>query len=298
MPTNNDDEPVKPQRILLAEDSITYQHLALGLLEKLGHSVVVVGNGAQVLGFLEKDPILDLVLMDVLMPVMDGLEATREIRRREQTTGDHIPIIAVTGNTADDDRNECFAAGMDDFVLKPIRPPELQQAIMRVTQLQNARTGAPAISNKFTADEAVANILDQHYSVAIKAVAGDKVLLRQVVLASLDEFPELLAKMASALATGNIADLRRASHTMKGSLRLFAARQASSLAMFLSTSIDESNIDELRETLDKLKSEFAILRSQLRLLASRTTDEIEKENHPHDTDFQMIPNDPHQSYLD
>jgi hypothetical protein len=78
---------------------------------------------------------------------------------------------------------------------------------------------------------------------------------------------------------------------MKGSLRLFDARQASSLAMLLSTSIDQSSIDGLRETLDKLKSEFAILRPQLRLLASSMTDEIEKESNSHDTDFQMIPNE-------
>ncbi len=291
MSTINDNEPVKPQRILLAEDSLTYQRLTVGLLEKLGHSVVVVENGAQALEVFETDSKLDLVLMDVLMPIMDGLEATREIRRRERAKGAHMSIIAITGNTADDDRNECFAAGMDDFVLKPIRPQELQQAILRVAQLQNASTGAPSKSNQLATDDAMASNLNRHYSVAIKAVAGDVVLLRQVVLASLEQFPELLAKMSSALAAGCIADLRRAAHTMKGSLRLFDARQASSLAMLLSTSNDQSSIDGLRETLDKLKSEVAILRPQLRLLASSLTDEIEKESHSHDTDFRMIPNE-------
>lgn len=291
MTANMDNSTGKSQRILLAEDSITYQRLAVGLLEKLGHTVVVAENGAEVLELLDRDSDFDLVLMDVLMPLMDGLEATREIRRREQSNAQHMPIIAVTGNTASDDRNDCFAAGMDDFVLKPIRLSDIQLAIVRAAQFRNSRSDTSAASDQWSADEGESKNLCRHYAVAIKAVAGDKLLLRQVVLASLDEFPEQLAIMSSSLNAGKFEELRRAAHTMKGTLRLFDARQLSALAMQLSTANDESDVNVLHETLSKLNAEFDLLRPQLKYLASWITEELEKEHPPQNSDFQVYADD-------
>jgi PAS domain S-box-containing protein len=114
----------RPLRILLAEDNIVNQRLAIGLLEKMGHQVTVACTGNEAVTFTEKDA-YDLVLMDVQMPDMDGLEATQLIRQREATTGGHIPIIAMTAHAMDSDRQRCLDVGMDDYLSKPIRTQEL-----------------------------------------------------------------------------------------------------------------------------------------------------------------------------
>ena len=114
----------RPLNILLAEDSVINQKLAVGMLEKYGHRVVVAENGQMALERLEQQA-FDLILMDVEMPVLDGLEATAAIRQREQTTGRHIPIIAMTAHAMTGDRQRCLDAGMDDYLAKPIRAKQL-----------------------------------------------------------------------------------------------------------------------------------------------------------------------------
>src|SRR5208337_4987123 len=111
-------------RILLAEDNAVNQKLASRLLEKRGHTVVVAANGREALKALEKEE-FDLVLMDVSMPEMDGLEAARAIRAAEQTTGAHLPIIAMTAHAMKGDRERCLAAGMDGYLAKPVQAREL-----------------------------------------------------------------------------------------------------------------------------------------------------------------------------
>ena len=116
--------------ILLAEDNRVNQMVAKGMIKKLGYEVKVVGNGKEALGIIE-DKEFDLVLMDCLMPVMDGYEATQEIRVREQGTEKHIPIIAMTANTYEGEDAKCFAAGMDDFMAKPVNIDELAAKLTR-----------------------------------------------------------------------------------------------------------------------------------------------------------------------
>jgi len=125
-------QPVHPSqsrglRILLAEDNDVNRRLAQRLLEKLGHSVVTAQDGRQALEVLERDRV-DLVLMDVQMPGMDGLEATAEIRRREKP-GARLPVIALTAHAMSGDREQCLEAGMDDYLSKPIQPKELRKLI-------------------------------------------------------------------------------------------------------------------------------------------------------------------------
>jgi CheY-like chemotaxis protein len=110
---------LSPLRILLAEDSLVNQKLAIGLLEKHGHSVVVANNGKEAIVALASHQ-FDVVLMDVEMPGMDGLEATAVIRLKERQTGEHMPIIAMTAHAMKGDRERCLEAGMDDYVSKPI----------------------------------------------------------------------------------------------------------------------------------------------------------------------------------
>ena len=115
-------------RILLAEDSVVNQKLAVGLLHKWGHNVTVVSNGEEAVVATDSDD-YDVVLMDLQMPRMDGLQATRAIRNRERQSGRHLPIIAMTAHAMAGDRQKCLAAGMDDYVAKPVRQPELYGAL-------------------------------------------------------------------------------------------------------------------------------------------------------------------------
>lgn len=131
------DPLTRPLRILLAEDSLVNQKLAVGLLQKYGHTVDVVGDGRAALATVETQD-YDLVLMDVQMPEMDGLEATRAIRVREARHGGHLPIIAMTAHAMKGDRERCLEAGMDSYVAKPIRARELFEAIARVLSRPNA----------------------------------------------------------------------------------------------------------------------------------------------------------------
>jgi CheY-like chemotaxis protein len=115
-------------RILVAEDNRVNQTLIVRLLEKEGHKLVLAANGREALAALDREP-FDLVLMDIQMPEMDGLEATAIIRQREQGSGTHLPIIALTAHAMKGDRERCLEAGMDEHVSKPVRQQELFQAI-------------------------------------------------------------------------------------------------------------------------------------------------------------------------
>jgi len=117
-----------PLRILLAEDNAVNQHLALRVLEKQGYQVTLAENGRKAVAALENREV-DLVLMDVQMPEMDGLEATALIREREKVTGTHIPIIALTAHALRDDKDWCLASGMDGYLSKPLRARELVEIV-------------------------------------------------------------------------------------------------------------------------------------------------------------------------
>jgi two-component system, sensor histidine kinase and response regulator len=133
-------------RILLAEDNLVNQRLAMRLLEKRGHQVTVAGNGQEAVAATEKNT-FDLVLMDLQMPEMDGFEATAALREREKETGIHLPVIALTAHALKGDRERCLEAGMDGYLSKPIRAQELDAALeiyMVRKSGQTAREPEPA----------------------------------------------------------------------------------------------------------------------------------------------------------
>jgi CheY-like chemotaxis protein len=134
-----------PLRILLAEDYVVNQKLALRLLAQMGYRADVAANGLEAIQALERQP-YDVILMDIRMPEMDGLEATRQIRARwgsgERQGGQGPHIIAMTANAIQGDREMCLAAGMDDYLSKPIRVDELVQALARCTPLAQTQASA------------------------------------------------------------------------------------------------------------------------------------------------------------
>jgi CheY-like chemotaxis protein len=139
-------EPEAYLSVLLAEDNLVNQRLVVRLLEKRGHRVVVAGTGLEALQAMEKGS-FDLVLMDVQMPEMDGLEATAVIREREKGSGLHQPVVALTAHAMKGDREKCMAGGMDGYLSKPIRPQELDQLLeIYVARRMEARNAAETVA--------------------------------------------------------------------------------------------------------------------------------------------------------
>ena len=210
---------LRPLHILLAEDSFVNQKLVVTLLEREGHAVTVVGNGRAALAALAAES-FDLVLMDVQMPEMDGLEATAAIRVRERQTGGHMPIVAMTAHALKGDRERCLEAGMDEYISKPIHVRQLLETIERAV-------GGPA-APETPAEAPAAESETMDWNEVLKAARGDRKLLGTIVAAALDELPRLLAAIREAIAAGDATGLRLSAHTLKGSVQYFGAAASSS----------------------------------------------------------------------
>jgi len=256
-------QELPPLRVLLAEDSLVNQKLATQLLQKYGHRVQIAGTGKEALAALKTDQ-FDLVLMDVQMPEMDGLEATRSIRRSEARTGGHIPIVAMTAHAMKGDRESCLDAGMDGYVAKPIRTAELFATIKEVLHKGPAqKTCATFLSIPSGQGVCV------DWDVALSAVGADRRILGGIVSTALTELPELLADLRTAVASGNCEAIHRLGHTLKGSLDLFGARSARQPAYELETkgrNRDLADVEHLFSTLnnevEQVLSELAMAETQ------------------------------------
>lgn len=206
--------------VLLAEDNLVNQHLAVRLLEKKGHRVVVANNGREALGAMERER-FDLVFMDVQMPEMDGFDATSAIRAREMGSERHIPIIAMTAHAMKGDRERCLQSGMDGYIAKPVQADELWRTI---EELMPRKTPSSVPNRKSVSEPRVESV---NPSVALKRVGGDESLLREIAVMFLAEYPRLLTEIDTAILQGDAARLKLAAHTLKGTLNFFGATTAS-----------------------------------------------------------------------
>jgi CheY-like chemotaxis protein/two-component sensor histidine kinase len=202
-----------PLRILVAEDNAVNQRLLARILEKRGHAVTLAGNGREAVAALGAGT-YDVVLMDVQMPEMDGFEATAAIRARERDTGVHVPIVALTAHALKGDREACLAAGMDEYLTKPIRTPELFEVITRLSGdakvvLAPSLPPVPAPHRAFAPE------------VILARVGGDRVLLRELVDLFLAQASGTLAELGRALDEGDAGGLERAAHLLRGSASNF-----------------------------------------------------------------------------
>jgi signal transduction histidine kinase/DNA-binding response OmpR family regulator len=237
----------KSLRILIAEDNLVNQKLASRLLEKRNHIVTIVGNGKEALAALEQAR-FDLVLMDMQMPEMDGFEATRILRQREKTNGNHQPLVAMTALAMNGDKERCIEAGMDGYLSKPIRPHELDEVLDRHVALKNA---VPA------RDESVP--LANHsidVSQLLDRIDGDRALLAELVDLFRADFPANLTAAQQAIDRQDVSGLRSAAHALKGALANLSAIEASALAAELEAIGKSLDLTRAQATLDHLAREI------------------------------------------
>jgi signal transduction histidine kinase/DNA-binding response OmpR family regulator len=212
--------------ILLAEDNLVNQKLAIKLLEKQGHTVSVADNGRIAVEAWQKGG-FDLILMDMMMPEMDGLEATRRIRQAEVDqpgrAGSPIPIIAMTANAMTGDRERCIEAGMNGYVSKPVKPEVLYQeidSILRASAKSSGTAPAPSETASRTDKLPVYDRAD-----ALSRIADDEELLTTLIEMFVADAPNYLEEIDNALATTDWPRLLRAGHTLKGVFATFSARR-------------------------------------------------------------------------
>jgi PAS domain S-box-containing protein len=256
-------------RILVAEDNSVNQRLATRLLEREGHSVTIAGSGREALelfeGSLAERKQYDLILMDVQMPGLDGLQATARIREKERGSPDRIPIVAMTAQAAESDRLRCLESGMDAYVTKPVRVPELMQMIESVVLGGNSMNAN--LTSEGSSVGAQLQQLDE--SLALSRVGGDVGLLKEVVELFLDDYPSTFEKIKSAVASRDAKALEHHAHSLKGSVSTFGAARAFEAAFTLEKQGRSGNLTGAPDGLLQLEQALEALRPELLLLQTK-----------------------------
>ncbi|MCG3148103.1 MAG: Sensor histidine kinase RcsC [Verrucomicrobiae bacterium] len=281
-PVDEPDQPTRVQplprngtatrayRILLAEDNPVNQKLAVRILERRGHTVVLANDGVQALEALDRQN-FDVVLMDVQMPNMSGFEATAAIRQLEKMGQRRIPIVAMTAHAMAGDRERCLAAGMDDYVSKPINPAVLFDVIDRVVTGPGASKSAPAVADTRShrmdapSDTAPGAALD--VAAALERIDGDRELLIEVAGIFRRDCPAMLENIRDAVARQDARTLEREAHKLKGSLGAFCAKPAFEAALRLEFLGQRRQMEQAASAYQLLETEIDRLAPELEALA-------------------------------
>jgi signal transduction histidine kinase/DNA-binding response OmpR family regulator len=192
--------PIRGARVLLAEDNVVNQRVAAGLLTRRGHDVTIVQNGREAMAAIERDS-FDMVLMDVQMPDIGGIEATQAIRMRERGTGRHLRIVAMTAHAMTGDRERCLAAGMDGYLSKPVD----QKMLFAVVEQESTAPEQPAAAARSLVRQDV-----------LERLGGDEHLFSEVISLFLDDCPKRLAAIKAAVDTRDAELIRTTAHALKG----------------------------------------------------------------------------------
>jgi CheY-like chemotaxis protein/HPt (histidine-containing phosphotransfer) domain-containing protein len=214
-----------PLRILLAEDNAINQNVALRLLERIGYEADVVADGRQVLARLDHAT-YDVILMDVQMPEMDGLEASRAICAR-WAAGARPRIIAMTAEAMQGDREKCLAAGMDDYIVKPVTLDRLAAALAKCRPLAVAIAPQAAAALPVGKQIAAGTALDRDVLDQLREDLGGSAALREVIRSFLDQTPSVLSALRDAATRADVPSIRRAAHMIKGTSSTLGARELS-----------------------------------------------------------------------
>ena len=267
-----------PLQILVAEDHVTNQRLVLLTLERLGYRADIAANGLEVLEALDRQA-YDVILMDVQMPEMDGLEATRRIR--QQWPGKEGPrIVAMTANVTKDDRQACLDAGMNDYLPKPIRVEELMAALNRSQPLNEKKrltaddrrsSSTPKRNNQ--PNDASNGILDPSALDALRRLVGDdQIGFYELIRSFLDETPPLLIKLRDALRIGDQELFRRAAHTLKSSSQDFGAVRLSDFCQQLEILGKTGKLEAALELVLQTEAEYEKVRLALEKISAGGSD--------------------------
>jgi two-component system, sensor histidine kinase and response regulator len=258
-PTNSPAAEEDGLNVLLAEDNITNQKLAVAILRKQGHRVTIAGDGKQAVEFYEREK-FDLILMDMQMPEMDGIEATAAIRLLERSSGTHIPIVAVTANAMLGDRERCLNAGMDDYLSKPLRADGLVSIIQRVMALSKSMNSTPTPDNNPASPDA-GDVFD--YAASVSQVGDDAELLGQLASVFLEQLPQLLPPLAAAVAASDAKAIRQTAHALSSSVSVLVATRARNCARKLESMGLNSELETVTQTHIELLAEFETLKNVL-----------------------------------
>jgi CheY-like chemotaxis protein/HPt (histidine-containing phosphotransfer) domain-containing protein len=241
----------QPLRILLAEDNVVNQKVALRLLERLGYRADVVANGLEALDAVQRQT-YDVVLMDLQMPEMDGLEASRRLKQSGAVTPSPR-IIALTADAMQGDRERCLAAGMDDYITKPIRVEALVAALAK-TQPQSGTQSSPPPASA---------AIDPDKFVEFRETMGAD-FMGEVIAVFNEDAPELLENMQQALAVNDKELFRRAAHTLKSNSASFGAVTLAELARELEMLGKEGRLAEAAEKVARAAAEYQRVQQALK----------------------------------
>jgi PAS domain S-box-containing protein len=249
-----------PARILVAEDIVANQEVALAILAKLGHHADAAGTGAAALAAMKKET-YDLILMDCEMPDLDGYEATRRIRWTEALTGKpRIPIVALTAHAISGDRDKCIEAGMDDYLSKPIDPRQLAAAIQKWL-LTPAPERVP-MTREDPAPRHALSVFDENE--LLERLMGDRSIARKVLAGFLEDFPVQMRRLAEQLKAGDAEGARRQAHTLKGAASTISAGALRATALEAERAARAGQLECSGQVLLRMDAAFEELKAVLR----------------------------------
>jgi two-component system sensor histidine kinase/response regulator len=247
-----------PRQVLLVEDGIFNQKVVVAMLQRRGHIVAVANNGREALEQTARRT-FDLILMDMQMPEMNGLEATAEIRRREEGTGAHVPIVGLTANAMRGDRQRCLAAGMDDYLTKPISAERL----LAIVEGPATAIAASAPSSLSEMPDVSSHEAAFDYDAALCRFQQDQQTLHELIQDFLSEAPLLARQIAASCAKDDSAALERAAHTLRGSADVLSAQGVVRVAGELERLARDNSCDAAQSLIEELNDEMSQLTAAL-----------------------------------
>jgi len=247
-------------RILLVEDNITNQSVAIAILKKLGYFCDVALDGQKALKKLESDP-YDIVLMDCQMPVMDGYKATMNIRKKNSTVlNSQIPVIAMTANAMKGDREKCLSAGMDDYISKPIRAKTLADVIEKwLTFIDERANQKPEDHQESKNLKIKTNLEIFDPQIILENLMGDTELAGSILEAFLSDIPNQIETLQEYLDKNEAKDVERQAHTIKGASASIGARALQNLCFKIETAGNKEDLDTAKKNMPLLSIRFTEL---------------------------------------
>ncbi|MCA1677626.1 MAG: response regulator, partial [Actinobacteria bacterium] len=238
--------PANGAAVLVVEDTPVNQVVATRVLEKSGYRAQVAENGRKALEAMSQRDYA-AVLMDLQMPELDGYETTREIRRREQD-GRRVPIIAMTANSMNGERERCLAAGMDDYMTKPLRSQTLKETLAR--WVSGAAAAAVDVSGSGAARHDAEGILDEEVVDELENL--DRAALADILTLYVEQAARYTSELSAAVADGDALAVAQTAHKLKGSSRTVGAARSSRIASELEEQADSGDLSAAHELLERL----------------------------------------------